>query len=51
MQKWREDIFKPTIGNESPHQHSNDNGVKIVTFATSKNIVVKSMMFPPPKHS
>jgi len=23
----RENIFKPTIGNESPHQDSNDNGV------------------------
>ena len=30
----RENIFKPTIGNESLHQHSNDNGVRIVTFAT-----------------
>ena len=36
----RENIFKPTIGNESLHQHSNDNGVRIVTFATSKNLVV-----------
>jgi hypothetical protein len=32
----REDIFKPTIGNESLHQDSNDNGVRIVNFATSK---------------
>jgi hypothetical protein len=24
----REDIFKPTIGNESSHEISNDNGVK-----------------------
>jgi hypothetical protein len=30
----------------SLHQHSNDNGVRIVNFATSKNLVVKSMMFP-----
>ena len=42
----RENIFKPTIGNESLHQDSNDNGVKIVNFAKSKNLVVKSMMFP-----
>ena len=42
----RENIFKPTIGNESLHQHSNDNGVRIVIFATSKNLVVKSTMFP-----
>jgi len=42
----RENIFKPTIGNESLHQGSNDNGVRIVNFATSKNLVVKSTMFP-----
>ena len=30
----RENIFKPTIGNESLHQDSNDNGVRIVNFAT-----------------
>jgi len=47
----RENIFKPTIGNASLHQYSNDNGVRIVNFATSKNLVVKSTMFPPPKHS
>jgi len=40
-----EDIFKPTIGNESPHQDSNDNGVTIVNFATSKNLVVKLTLF------
>ena len=41
-----ENIFKPTIGNESLHQDRNDNGVRIVNFATSKNLVVKSTMFP-----
>jgi hypothetical protein len=30
----REDIFKPTIGNESLHEISNDNGVRVVNFAT-----------------
>ena len=30
----------------SLHQNSNDNGVRIVNFATSKNLVVKSTMFP-----
>ena len=35
----RENTFKPTIGNESLHQDSNDNGVSIVNFATSKNLV------------
>ena len=47
----RENVFKPTVGNESLHQHNNDNGVRIVTFPTSKNLVVKSTMFPQPKHS
>jgi hypothetical protein len=42
----REDTFKPTTGNESLHQDSNDNGVRVVNFATSKNLVVKSTMFP-----
>ena len=42
----REDIFKPIIGQESLHQVSNENGVRLVYFATSKNLVVKSTMFP-----
>jgi len=42
----RENIFKPTIGNESLHQDSNDSGVRIVNFVTPKNLVVKSTMFP-----
>jgi hypothetical protein len=42
----REYIFKPTIGNESLHENSNDNGVRAVNFITSKNLIVKSTMFP-----
>jgi hypothetical protein len=38
----REDIFKPTIGKESLHEISNDNGVRAVNFTTSKNLFVKS---------
>jgi hypothetical protein len=41
-----EDIFRPTIGNESLHEISNDNGIRVVNFATSKNLIVKSTMFP-----
>ena len=41
----RENIFKPTIDNGSLHQDSNDNGVRIVNFATLKKLVVKSTMF------
>jgi hypothetical protein len=46
VQSGMEDIFKPTIGNESLHETSNDNGVSVVNFATSKNLVVESTMFP-----
>jgi hypothetical protein len=42
----REDIFKPTIGNESLQKISKDNGVRVVNCATSKNSFVKSTMFP-----
>ena len=42
----RENIFKPTIRNVSLRQDRNDNGVRIVNFATSKNLFVKSTMFP-----
>jgi len=42
----REYIFKPTIGQKSLHQDSNDNEVRLINFATSKNLVVKSTMFP-----
>jgi hypothetical protein len=37
-----EDIFKPTAGNDSVHQIHNNNGVRLVNFATSKNLTVKS---------
>jgi hypothetical protein len=39
----REDILKPTIGNKSLHEISNDNGVN---FAKSKNMTVESTTFP-----
>ena len=42
----RENIFIQTVGNESLHQDSNDNGVRIVNFTTSRNLVVKNTMFP-----
>jgi hypothetical protein len=42
----RENIFKPTIGNETLHEISNENGVRVVAFATSKNLVVRSTKFP-----
>jgi hypothetical protein len=42
----REYIFKPTIGNESLYEISNDDGIRLVNFATYKNLRVKSTMFP-----
>jgi hypothetical protein len=41
----REDILKLTIWNESIHKISIDNGVIVVNFATTKNLV-RSTMFP-----
>jgi len=36
MQKGGENIFKEAFGNESLHQGSNDNGIRIVKVITSK---------------
>jgi endonuclease/exonuclease/phosphatase family metal-dependent hydrolase len=41
-----EDIFKQIIGNESLHESSKNNGVRLVNFAPSKNLIVKSTSFP-----
>jgi hypothetical protein len=37
----REDIFNPTICNESLHEISNDNGVRVLNCVTFKNLTVK----------
>jgi hypothetical protein len=37
----REDVFKPTTGNDSLHEISNDNEVRVVSFATFKNLIAK----------
>jgi hypothetical protein len=42
----REDIFNLIIGNESLHEVSNDNRVRVANSATSKNLIVKSITFP-----
>jgi hypothetical protein len=42
----REDILKLTIGNESLHEIGNDNEVRVAHFATTKNLTVRSTMFP-----
>jgi hypothetical protein len=43
----REGIFKPMIGNDSLHEINNDNGVRVVDTATSKNLSkVPAKSFP-----
>ena len=39
------DIFKSTIRKESIHKISNDIGVRLGNFTTSKNLIVKSKTF------
>ena len=45
MQNGGNDICKSTNGNGSRHQDSNDNGVLILNFATSKTLDVQSTIF------
>jgi hypothetical protein len=42
----KEDIFKPITRNESLHKISNDNGIRVMNFTTSKYIRIKIIMFP-----
>jgi hypothetical protein len=42
----RKDSLKPTMGDESLSEINSNNGVRVVNFDTSKNLVVKSTMFP-----
>jgi hypothetical protein len=42
----REDTFKPIICCESLREASNDNGIRVVNFATSKNLILKCTTFP-----
>jgi hypothetical protein len=46
----KEDNFKRTIRNESLKENIIDNGVRVVNFATSKNLVVKSTTFSHGNH-
>jgi hypothetical protein len=41
-----EDIFKSIISNESLHEASSDNAVRVVNFANLKNLIIKSITFP-----
>jgi endonuclease/exonuclease/phosphatase family metal-dependent hydrolase len=42
----KKNLFKPLIGNESLHEISNYSGFRVVSFAISENLIVKSTMFP-----
>lgn len=42
----KEEAFIPTIGRYSKHEVSNDNGIRLITFAASKSMVIRSTMFP-----
>jgi hypothetical protein len=42
----REDIFKLTTENKTLHESSNKNRVRVVNFATPKNLALRSTMFP-----
>jgi hypothetical protein len=41
----KEDISKPTIGNKSFYEISDDNRIRVVNFSTFKNLTVKNTMF------
>jgi hypothetical protein len=41
----KDDILISKVGKETLHDNSNDNCVKVVNFATSKNLAAKSTMF------
>jgi hypothetical protein len=42
----RTDAFKPTTGEDSLYEINNDNGVRVVNFAESKNRIFLSTRFP-----
>jgi hypothetical protein len=44
--KDRDDNFKPIIVNENLHETGIDNVDRVVNFATSKNLIVRSTTFP-----
>jgi hypothetical protein len=43
---WRENIFKPTIGNDSLRQESNDIGVRIMNVAYQQIWLLKARCSP-----
>jgi hypothetical protein len=41
-----ENLYKPTIGNESLHNETNDNGMKMIQFVIPKSLNVRCTTFP-----
>jgi hypothetical protein len=41
----KENIYRPTIGKYSEHTKSNNNGITLINFASSQNMVIGSTMF------
>ena len=42
----KEDFYKGTIGMHSLHNITNDNGLRLITFAASRSSVIRSTCFP-----
>jgi len=42
----KESIYKLAIGTESLHNETNNNGIKMIQFAISKGLNVRSTTFP-----
>ncbi|XP_068235752.1 craniofacial development protein 2-like [Palaemon carinicauda] len=40
------DAYAPAIGRESLHEHSNDNGTRLVSFAITNNLIIGGTLFP-----
>lgn len=42
----KEPAFRPTIGSHSKHDVTNDNGLRVIDFATEKGMIISSTKFP-----
>ena len=42
----QETIYHPTIGKHSLHETTNENGLRLIDYAMSKNMVISGTYFP-----